>query len=71
MTVTLNNKEIDIDSIQIEDVQMFDYPDFVDAFISFATYIDGTYLTEDECLQLQYQEGELVNQLIHENNLYI
>ena len=71
MAVTLNNKEIDINSIQIEDVQMFDYPDFVDAFISFASYTDGTDLTEDECLQLQYQEEELVNQLIHENSLFI
>lgn len=71
MAVILNNKEIDINSIQIEDVQMFDYPDFVDAFIAFANYTDGTDLTIDECIELEYQEEGLVNQLIHENSLYI
>ena len=36
-----------IDNIEIEDIDMKDYPDFCDAFISAADY-DGREMTEEE-----------------------
>ena len=35
-------------NIEFEDVNPKDYPDFSDAFISYAEYEDGTPLTEEE-----------------------
>lgn len=39
--------ESKLENIQVDGINMFDYPDFVDAYISYAEY-DGTPLTEDE-----------------------
>lgn len=36
-----------IQNVQVENIRMYDYPDFVDAYISYAE-IDGRELTEDE-----------------------
>jgi len=41
-------KEIDYSTIQIDGVDSNDYPDFVDAYISYAEYTDGTPLSDDE-----------------------
>ena len=35
-------------NVQVDGVDTKDYPDFVDAYISYAEYEDGTELTEDE-----------------------
>ena len=43
-----------IENIEIDDIHMYDYPDFVDAFISYAE-IDGVPLTDE---QLDYINDE-------------
>lgn len=53
------NKKIDFKSIKIEGVDMRDYPDFVDAFISYARYEDGSLLDEDD-LNLLAQDHEVI-----------
>ena len=45
-------KSIDINSIEVEDVDMKDYPDFSDAFISYAEFNDGTPLNDTELDEL-------------------
>ena len=67
----LNNKPVDIKSIEIDDVDQTDYPDFSDAYISHATYINGTPLSDTELEQLNDQESEFINQKIHDDQLYI
>ena len=63
--------KVNIKSIQIEDVDIKDYPDFCDAFISYAEYEDGTELTEKECYDFQENNPDLVNELIFDRQLYI
>jgi hypothetical protein len=47
-------KQIDPRSVCVDGVDMADYPDLVDAFISEASYMDGTELTEDELQALPH-----------------
>jgi len=46
--VSLNGKPVDVRSIEIDGIDMNDYPDFVDAYIIAADYEDGTPLSDDE-----------------------
>lgn len=59
-------KFINVKSIELEDVHSWDYPDFCDAFISYAEWEDGTTLTE---LELEYANTHLtglINELAFE-----
>ena len=59
-----------IENIEIEGVDDKDYPDFCDAYISYATWIDtGKELTEDELIQLTEDYPEVVNELAFESFL--
>jgi len=60
---TINGKEVDFGSIQIDGVDSSDYPDFCDAYIESATFVDGTELNEDELQKLQDDNESLVNEL--------
>lgn len=62
-------KKINYNSIEIEDIDMKDFPDFCDAFVSYAEYEDGTELTDEELEDLT-SEG-VCNELIHDNQLYL
>jgi len=62
-------KKIDYNSIEIEDIDMKDFPDFCDAFVSYAEFEDGTELTDEQLDELT-NEG-VCNELIHENQLYL
>ena len=56
-------KEIDISSIEIEDIKYWDYPDFVDAFVSKAFFKDGEELTEEELQEIN-EDMEFLNDLV-------
>ncbi len=62
-------KKIDYNSIEIEGVDFNDYPKFCDAFIVYAEYEDGTVLNEQEMDDLM--DDGIVNELIHERQLYL
>jgi len=65
--VTLNGREVDPSSIEIENVDRSDYPDFCDAYIGQAVWMnDGTALNDEELEQLTNEQGELVNELANE-----
>jgi hypothetical protein len=67
VTLTLNGREVDLKSINIEGVDRQDYPDFCDAYISEAQWMnDGTELNDEELEQLTEENGCLVNELAHE-----
>lgn len=66
-TLTLNGREVDLKSINIEGVNHSDYPDFADAFIAEAQWMnDGTALNDEELEQLTEENSCLVNELAHE-----
>jgi len=66
--VILNGREVDPQSINVEGVDRSDYPDFADAFIGEAVWMnDGTALSDGELEQLTNENGCLVNELAHED----
>lgn len=59
---TLNGREVA--DIEIDGVDMRDYPDFCDAYFSSAHFEDdGSELTDDELEQLLEENPELIHEL--------
>ena len=58
--------ELNLRSIELDGIDMSDYPDFCDAFICYAEAKDGTPLT-DEQLELLNEDTEFVHILAHES----
>ena len=71
--IMLNGKEVDMRSLEIENVDARDYPDFSDAYIGRASFTDGTDLSDQEMDQLNDEHGDLVHELaydsLHESDL--
>jgi hypothetical protein len=65
--VNINGKEINVGSIEVEGVNSWDRPDFADAYITYAEFMDGTPLSDEELVQLEQQHGDLVNQAAHDS----
>jgi hypothetical protein len=69
---SINGKEIDLRSLEIDGVDPRDYPDFSDAYISYALFTDGSELNDQEMDQLNDEHGDLVHELayssLHENS---
>jgi hypothetical protein len=55
---TLNGRKV-ID-IEVDGVDSRDYPDFADAYFSYACYEDGTKLTDEELVKLADQNGDVL-----------
>jgi len=55
---TLNGRNV-VD-IEVDGVDGRDYPDFSDAYFSYACYEDGTPLTDDELNKLTEDNGDLL-----------
>jgi len=69
--VTLDGKPVDVNSIEIDGIDTSDYPDFVDAYITYAEYEDGTPLTEEELMKLEDENYGIVGELIFDKQLYL
>lgn len=63
MSVALNDKLVDKDSIVVGGVTRQDAPEFANAYFTFAKFDDGTELQPDELDQLTDQYGEMLNDL--------
>jgi len=61
--IMISGKQVDYASLQVDGVDSRDYPDFSDAYISQASFVDGTDLNDDELDQLMDQHGEIANEL--------
>ena len=57
---TLDGRKV-ID-IEVDGVDSRDYPDFSDAYFSYACYEDGTPLTEQELDKLADQNGDILHE---------
>ena len=64
--IIINSKEIDINSLVIEDVHRNDYPEFCDAFIGEGKDINGNSLNGKELEELENSYPALINQLATE-----
>ena len=69
--VTLGGKPVDVGSIEIDDIDTADYPDFTDAYITYAEFEDGTPLTEEELMKLEEENYGIVGELIFDRQLYM
>ena len=63
----INGKEVDRASLEVDDVDPRDYPDFSDAYISYATFTDGTELSDEEIEELNDRHGDLVHELAYDS----
>lgn len=55
-----------VKNAEVDGVDSSDYPDFCDAFFSYAEYEDGTPLNDEELEQLGEEFGDFMNQLAAE-----
>lgn len=58
-------KKLNTRSLEFDDIHSWDAPRFVDAFISYAEYDDGTELTEEELDELNSDSGYIA-ELLHD-----
>lgn len=60
MTINIEN----VTSVEIAGVEMYDYPDFCDAYVEYAEKLDGTPLSDAELDTLNECDGtrEYVNE---------
>ncbi len=65
MTSKLDLSKLDYSSIDLDGIDTSDYPDFCDAYISYACWKDGTELTDSELDQLN-DNSSLVYDLVIE-----
>lgn len=65
--IVLDGRQVNNDSIQIDGVDMDDYPDFSDAYIAYAEFEDGTPLSEDELMRLEEENYGIVYDLVHDS----
>jgi len=70
-TVEFDGKQVDIKSLSIEGVDKIDYPDFVDAFFNHGEYADGMEMSDIELEKFTEENGELLNELIFDRQLYM
>tara|TARA_R110002153_G_scaffold213111_2_gene365643 strand:- start:1035 stop:2558 length:1524 start_codon:yes stop_codon:yes gene_type:complete len=62
--------KVNIDTLEIEGIDTRDYPDFVDAFFSYAEDHKGKELSDDELDVLTDEHSDLINELIFDQQLY-
>lgn len=70
-TINFNRKKVYVNSIQINGIDLHDYPDFCDAYIESAEYEDDTQLTVEEIDDFTQENYGIINELIHDNTLYL
>lgn len=67
MQIIINDKEVDLGSVEIGGIDPSDYPDFADAFVEYAESVNGYGLTEAECELLQDKYSDIIYDLIIDN----
>lgn len=63
--------KVDPSSIEIEDIDTRDYPDFADAFISYAEDHKGRELTDAELDAFNDEHHGLAQEIIFDDQLYL
>jgi len=66
-SIDFQGRTVDRASIELDGVHSWDYPDFSDAYVSYAMFTDGTPLSDDELDQFTDQYGDLVNELAYDS----
>ena len=69
MKIYINNTEILQNTLQVEGVFSYDYPEYCDAYFSYGVTTSGRVLTEQELDKLTNDYPELLNELAHKINI--
>ena len=64
--IVIDGKQVNLNTIQIDGIDTNDYPDFVDAYIGNASFVDGTPLSDDQCLALSQNYPQIVSDNIQD-----
>lgn len=64
MIIFKNRKVV---NLEVDGVDSRDFPDFCDAYFSYACYEDGTQLTDDELNEITDLHGDVVNKMAFES----
>jgi hypothetical protein len=62
--VEVNSKEVDVDSLKVDGIDLKDHPDYSDAYISYGKFADGTEMSDDELDNIRDNYGELMHKLV-------
>lgn len=62
--IIIDGKMVDPSTIEIDNIDMKDYPDFSDAYPVYAEFVDGTELTDEELEKLDSEHRDLIYDLI-------
>lgn len=62
----LQGRNIKIGSLEVDGIDSSDYPDFCDAFFSYAEFEDDTALTDAELDELTERYADVVNMMAHD-----
>jgi hypothetical protein len=65
--IKFKGKKVDISSLEMEDVDMKDYPDFSDAYFSYGEYSNGKEMTDEELSNFTDDNLDLANELAHDS----
>jgi hypothetical protein len=64
--VSINNKQVDLKTIELDGIESWDSPDYADAYADYAEFTDGTALTDDELEELTKKHGDIINAKAHD-----
>ena len=59
----INGKEVDKQSLEIDNVDANDYPDFSDAYVRSGSFKDGTKMSEDDLNEFNENHSDIVQEL--------
>jgi hypothetical protein len=66
-TILLNDQYVNQNTLEVDGVDTRDYPDFCDAYLSYAEFTNGTPLNEEELIEFQEEYPEIVDELIYDS----
>jgi hypothetical protein len=63
----LAGRKVSIASLEVDGVDSTDYPDFCDAYFSYAHFEDGDDLTDDDLEELTEKYADVLNMMAFES----
>ena len=71
MEIFINKKQVDTSTIEIDGIYTDDHPDYCDAYVTKACFIDGKSLDEDELMEFEESYPEIIDQMAFESLFYM
>ena len=69
--IKFNKKEIDLNTLKVDGIDVKDYPDFTDAFFSYGVYTNNSEMTKEELSDFTNKQPYLLHSIIIQNYINI